>query len=381
MGRRASVLERAWPLIFLAGKRGVVAELQGTSPGGRPRQVLSMMTVPPVKCLGSPIAPPRLAFPQPHGRTDPAMTDPAARPAVWIIISAFVFAVMAAFTHALGPRCDWLTIALVRALFMFVSALTIARAAGVRLAVFRPATLWMRSLAGSFSLVCSFYAMTRLPIGDVLTIANTYPLWIIALTWLALRERPRPLELLGVACGLTGVVLIEQPHATGDNPAAFVALAGSFATAVAMIGLHKLRDIDPRAVVAHFAGVASAVTGTWVCARLVLGTGVTVSSSQRLGPMLPAADPATLSMLLGVGLMGTVGQIFLTKAYAAGVPARVAVLGLTQVVFGMAFDVLLWHRELPPASLAGTALILAPTTWLLRRAAGPPQSNQPAKSA
>src|SRR5260370_28960732 len=127
------------------------------------------------------------------------MTDRAARPAVWMITSAFLFASMGALTHSLGPRCDWLTIALVRALFMFVSAVAIARSAGAKLVFLRPKTLWMRSLAGSLSLVCSFYAMTRLPVGDVLTLTNMYPLWILVLSGLALRQTPRALEPAGVA--------------------------------------------------------------------------------------------------------------------------------------------------------------------------------------
>jgi drug/metabolite transporter (DMT)-like permease len=75
-------------------------------------------------------------------------------------------------------------------------------------------------------------------------------------------------------------------------------------------------------------------------------------------------------MLLGVGLSGTVGQWFLTKAYGAGAPTRVSVLALTQVVFAVAFDVLLWRRDLPPASLLGSALILAPTAWVMARSGG-----------
>ncbi len=39
--------------------------------------------------------------------------------------------------------------------------------------------------------------------------------------------------------------------------------------------------------------------------------------------------------------------------------------GLTQVAFGLAFDRWLWGRELSPTHLLGTALVLAPTAWLL----------------
>jgi drug/metabolite transporter (DMT)-like permease len=296
----------------------------------------------------------------PETESEPADLTPAAapRPATWIITSAVFFAVMSAFAHALGTRCDWLTVALVRAVFMFGAAVALVRAAGAELVVWRPRTLWMRSLAGTFSLVCSFYALsTRLPLGDFLTLSNSYPLWIAALSWVSARRAPAVGEVLGVACGMAGVVLIGRPHLSGDHLAAAVALTGSFSTAVAMIGLHKLRGVDARAVVAHFAGVASLVTGA---ALLVRGPAVVVRTSAGF-------DARTLLMLAGVGLAGTAGQVFLTRAYAAGRPTRVAVLGLTQVVFGLALDVLVWGRTLPASALAGTALVLAPTAWLLTR--------------
>lgn len=298
------------------------------------------------------------------------MTDPAprARPAVWIISAAFFFATMGELTHALGTRCDWLMIALVRAVFMFVVAVLAARASGAKLVAWRPRTLWMRSLAGSFSLICSFYALTRLPVGDVLTLTNTYPLWIVVLSWVSVRRSPRSGDVLRVAIGLAGVALIEQPHLSGDRLAAAVALASSVSTAVAMIGLHRLRGVDARAVVAHFAGVASLVAVAWFVAR---GPGAVVGPGGGGSSPVPALELGTLLMLAGVGLTGTVGQIFLTKAYAAGAPARVSVLALTQVVFGLGFDAALWQRTLSPASIAGTALVLAPTAWLLARGDGP----------
>ena len=128
-------------------------------------------------------------------------------------------------------------------------------------------------------------------------------------------------------------------------------------TAVAMLGLHRLRRIDTRAVVAHFAGVASLVSLAWLLLR-----------RHDLRPI--ALDATTLLMLLGVGVSGTFGQVCLTKAYASGPPGRVSVVGLSQVVFGMAFDVALWGRSLTPATLAGFALVLTLTAWLIARPAG-----------
>jgi drug/metabolite transporter (DMT)-like permease len=293
---------------------------------------------------------------------------------------AFLFAVMAELAHALGTRCDWLNIALVRVSFVFVVAVVAARAAGAQLVLWRPRTLWMRSLAGSFSLVCSFYAMTRLPVSEALTLSNTYPLWIVVLSWLTLRRKPAGGDALRVLCAVVGVALIEQPHLTGNRLAVAVALLGSVSTAVAMIGLHRLREVDTRAVVAHFAGVGSLFAGTWFVLRGGLSSLApapaveTPTSFAAIAPIgralasLAQTEPRTWLLLLGVCVAGTIGQFFLTKAYAAGAPARVAVLGLSQVVFGLGFDTLFNERALTLASVAGTFLVLAPTAWLVLRA-------------
>ena len=136
------------------------------------------------------------------------MRDGLARPVLWMVCGSFAFASMGALTHALGQRCDFALIALDRAAVMFASSILLVYFAGVRPAVWRPRTLWIRSLAGSASLVCNFYALTRLPLADVLTLTNSYPLWIVPLAWVALGGVPTTRDLLGVACCLVGVVIV-----------------------------------------------------------------------------------------------------------------------------------------------------------------------------
>jgi drug/metabolite transporter (DMT)-like permease len=301
---------------------------------------------------------------------------------------ALSFATMGTMTHALGSRCAWMEIALVRALFMYVAMLAIARWADVRLVVWRPTVLWVRSLAGTSSLVCSFYALTRLPVAEVLTLTNMYPIWIILMSWAAFGQRPTSRDMLAVASGMVGVILIEQPRLGHDHFAASLALLSSVFAAVAMLGLHRLKEIDPRAVVAHFAGVASVVAGTvlaWQSSSAPSHATATATATATLAlaldpaPIAPAGvlgyDATTLLLLCGVGLCGTVGQVFLTKAYAAGMPSEVAVIGLTQVIFALIFDITIWGRALPPIALLGMALILAPTAWITRRSSEVVQSS------
>ena len=279
------------------------------------------------------------------------------RASAWMLFGAASFATMGAFVHALNERCDWLLVAGVRAVIMLVTALVLTRMAGVKLAIWRPRSLWLRSLAGSFSLICNFYALAHLPVADAITLFNVHPLWIVLLPSIVRRRLPTVAEGLGVSCGLLGVLLIQRPELGGNRLAVGVALMSSMSTAAAMMGLHRLKGVDPRAVVVHFAGVASLFSLVWWLARF------------NVASVAALADPTTLALLLGAGVSGTAAQVALTRAYAVGPPARVAVVGLSQVAFGMGFDVLLWQRALTPLTLAGFALVMAPATWLSVRSA------------
>ena len=132
-----------------------------------------------------------------------------------------------------------------------------------------------------------------------------------------------------------------------------MALLNGFFTAVAMLGLNRLRGVDPRAVVTHFSGVSTVATLLFLWA-----TGAAGSFTQVTGA-------GTWALLLGVGAAGMLGQMGMTLAFARGPAARVSVVALAQILFGLAFDVVLWQRQLNAVSLAGMVLVAAPMAWLL----------------
>ena len=168
---------------------------------------------------------------------------------------------------------------------------------------------------------------------------NTYPLWIVLLSLRRLSRGEIGIDLLRV---VSGVVLIQRPYLSGKGDlAVLVALLASFTTAVAMLGLHRLRTVDACAVVAHFSGLASLVLSLWVFVHPRIASASTF-------------DATTLLMLLGVGLTGTMGQVLITKAFASGPPSRISVLSLSQVVFAMAFDMTLGGRVLTPQPCWGS---------------------------
>lgn len=282
------------------------------------------------------------------------MTSADTRPYVFMLSGSFSFTLMAEFAHVLTRECDWQLVAVARAGLVAALAALIAAAAGAKL-VFWPWRLWVRSVAGSCSMVCTFYAFAKLPAADVLTLTNTFPIWVAVLSW-PLYGRPPGLKMvLAIAVGVVGVALVEQPHLESGNLGVYSALAAAVMTAVAMLGLSSLKGIDPRAIVVHFSAVA-----TVVC----LG-------AYFVGPLnhdpAGAAEPGVLLRLAGMAVTATVGQLVLTLAFGGGAPAQVSVVGLSQIVMALGFDAYLWGREVNAVALVGTALVIAPTAWLLTR--------------
>jgi drug/metabolite transporter (DMT)-like permease len=262
---------------------------------------------------------------------------------------------MTEFAHLLGRLdCDWRIVALARSLLAFLFALGLARLAGARLVLWRPRALWLRSCAGSLSLLCTFFALNRLPAGEVVTLTNTLPIWVALLSWPLLRERPSLAVWLGAGCGLLGIVLIQQPHYEGDlatRVAVPLALFGACTSAVAMLGLHRLRHLDTWAIVVHFSGVATVfVLLAWLFDPPQVAHGI---------------DAPAVLLLVGVGVTATLGQMCLTRAFTSGVPARVSVVGLAQVVLVLGLDFLFEPRPFAPLTVAGIALVMAPTAWVM----------------
>jgi drug/metabolite transporter (DMT)-like permease len=263
------------------------------------------------------------------------------------------FASMGALAHGLRNQCGWEVIALARSVVIVTLSGFLAVAGGVKLCFWRPPALWIRSIAGTASMLCVFYCFTRLPIAIVVTLLNLAPVWVAILSWPLLKHAVGKGVWLAIVVGLAGVVLIQQPRLSQGNFAILAPLGASFAIAIVMISLHRLKHVEHRTVVFHFAVVS--LVG---CLVAVLVSGFTTAA--RISP-----EPIVWLMLVGVGLASTTGQLLLTAAFASGPPAKLSVVGLTQVGFAMMYDVFVWGHRYDMLSILGIVLVVAPTAWLL----------------
>jgi drug/metabolite transporter (DMT)-like permease len=276
------------------------------------------------------------------------------RPYLWILISGFAFSWMATLAPLAGKGCGWQTVAIVRCAIPLILIAMWASWDGVKLTLWGSRVLWIRSLAGSCSLVGSFYAFTHMPITDIFAISNTFPIWVALLSWPILGQMPSGMVWLSIASSIAGVFVLQGSQLHEGNPAALVVVGVSICTAIAMMGLNRLKHLDPRAVVVHFSATA-----------LVFAIGSYF--------IFPTEEPKEtfawthLAALCAVGVSATVGQYFLTRAFTAGDPAKVSVASLSQFVMIFLLDILVLDNSIDLNKLWGIPLILGPTIWLMTR--------------
>jgi drug/metabolite transporter (DMT)-like permease len=296
------------------------------------------------------------------------MISSGMKPYLHILLACGWFSAMGLLTHELGRRgCHWLVVAMARSGIATVIALITAVSLGITLVVLRPRMLWVRSLAGSCSMLATFYALPRLPVSDVLTLTNTFPIWVAILSWPLAGERPTRGVWLAVICSVAGVAIALDPtDSSFQSKPSIASLAAAFFTAVAMLGINRLKGVHPLAVVVHFSAVS------------------TLASAAVLSILLAASDAllhlesfqaAEIGMLMAVGLTAAVGQVFLTWAYAGGSPTKVSVVGLSQVLMVMAIEAMLGRKVITLSTVFGTLLVLGPVAWLMARERRPPKAR------
>src|SRR5580765_5673174 len=150
-------------------------------------------------------------FPRPASGADRGhIVQPSSiGPYAWMLMGCAAFTGMYAIVYLLRGICDWQLVAFFRTSLACLFAIVLARAAGAKLVFFRPAVIWIRSIAGSISLLCAFFAYSRhVPMSSVIAITSIFPIWVAFLAWPMLGAKPGWSVLLSAFTAVAGVWLI-----------------------------------------------------------------------------------------------------------------------------------------------------------------------------
>jgi len=215
----------------------------------------------------------------------------------------------------------------------------------------RPVGHLTRSIIGLTGMVCGFTAVGLLPLTQSTAISFSAPLFMTALSALVLREHVGPHRWAAVAVGFVGVLIMVHPDPTRLVSAGTIfALVAAMGTAGAMTAIREIGRTEPGPTIVFYFTLAGAVLGL---------------ASLPFGWVIP--DLGTLGLLIAAGLVGGVGQLFLTEALRRAPVAVVAPFDYTQLVWASLLGFLVWGETPRLATLIGAVVVAGSGVYILLR--------------
>ena len=270
-------------------------------------------------------------------------------PSWLIVLASLLFATMGVCVKLAAVHYGSGEIVMYRGLVGALMIGAVSRWRGEPLATALPAQHFLRSLTGVVALCLWFYAIGALQLATAMTLNYTSSLWL-ALLLLAgavmSRNKPAELKLAAVALvGFAGVVLVLRPTIEQDQwVPGLVGLLSGLVSAAGYLQVAALgRAGEPESRIVFYFSIGSVLGG----AVLSLVTGWHGHSWKGIG------------LLLAVGVLATVAQLMLTRAYVHGRTLVNANLQYLGIGFSFVYGALLFDERVTWPALLGVILIVA----------------------
>ena len=265
-----------------------------------------------------------------------------------IMISAAGFAGMSFFVKLSG-KVPVIEKAMFRNAVALVVAYIIMRREGVSFYVEKKnrLPLFLRCFFGTAGLICNFWAIGYLKLGDSSILQKMAPFFSIVMSIFILQEKPNLTSIVSVLVALIGAAFVVKPGQGLLGLPALVGLLGGFCAGTAFTFVRKLGTHGVRgAQIVFYFSFISSIALFPICLL-------------QFRPL----SAEQLLFLTGAGLCAAVGQIFVTKAYSYAPAKEISVFDYSQVIFSaiLGFVIL---GELPDIySFIGYALIFSMAIW------------------
>ncbi len=272
--------------------------------------------------------------------------------ALWMILGSFFFATMAVGVKVASASFSTFELVFYRGVVSVIFIAMVLRTRGTSLRSPVPMMHAWRSVVGVLSLGSWFYALAHLPLATAMTLNYMSGVWVAAFIvggamLYGRPERQGPL-MATVLAGFAGVVMMLRP--TIDQNQLFAGLIGLLSGLGAALAYMQVTALgkagEPEGRTVFYFSLGSAVCGL----AGIAFTGLSAWSSVRW---------QAIAWLIPIGILASLGQWCMTRAYSRGSTLLVANLQYSGIVFGAFYSLLLLGDSIPLIGWAGMALIVA----------------------
>ncbi|MES2289522.1 MAG: DMT family transporter [Pseudomonadota bacterium] len=209
----------------------------------------------------------------------------------------------------------------------------------------------LRCAVGLSSMTFMFSTLMLLPLAEATTLQFTVPIFATILGALVLRETTGIHRWSAVVVGFIGVVIVAQPG-SGHIPliGLLTGLAAALLSANVSILIRRMGSSEPPATIVFYFSVLSMV------------------------PLLPLFlwtmgnhDATTWAMLVGVGLIGAVGQLTMTTSLTLAPVSVVVPMDYSGLIWATLFGWTLFHVLPTPMTWVGAPIIILSGLYIVWR--------------
>ena len=269
------------------------------------------------------------------------------------VVSVIVFIVMASMIKATAPDVPSGEAVFFRSFFampVIVLWLAARRELATGFAASNPMGHVWRGLVGTLAMGLGFAGLGYLPLPEVTAIGYAAPLLTVIFAAMFLGEEVRAFRISAVVLGLMGVLIVVWPRLSintgggmGQAEAfgAILVLGGAVFAALAQVFVRKLVMTEKTpAIVFYFSLTASVLS----------------LATLPFGWVIPTFHQAAL--LIGAGLLGGVGQIFLTSSYREADASVVAPFDYASMIFALGIGYFVFAEVPTLTMLIGAAVVV-----------------------
>lgn len=201
--------------------------------------------------------------------------------------------------------------------------------------------LILRGLFGVTSMTLFFMSLKYLPVGSAVSLRYIAPIFAAIFAVFILKEKIKMLQWLFFAIAFSGVLILKGFDSQVSYIGLFLVLGASVFSGLVFILINKIGKQDhPVVIVNYFMAIATVVGGVLSINNWVTPTGV------------------EWFLLLGLGIFGFFGQLFMTKAFQIASANQVAPIKYVEVVFTVLLGIF-WFGEIYTLwSILGIFLII-----------------------
>jgi S-adenosylmethionine uptake transporter len=273
---------------------------------------------------------------------------------LWMVLASFLFATMGVGVKIASENFNTFELVCYRGLISMMFMWLMMRARGVKLATKVPMMHVWRATIGVLSLGSWFYAIAHLPLATAMTLNYMSGVWIAAfivggaMFFSSAKDAKSHGPLLAtVLCGFTGVVMTLRPTIDQDQLfAGVIGLLSGMGAALAYMQVTVLGRIgEPEERTVFYFAMGSAIAG---------GIGLLFTG------LSPASSWSSVGAwwLIPIGILASLGQWSMTRAYSKGSTLVVANMQYSGIVFAAIYSLALFGDNIPTLGWAGIVVIL-----------------------